>query len=618
MSNTITDTRDPRIDEAFELHRAEKSQEGIALLDALLAENPQDRWALFARGCIRVGSEDAENAIKDWELALGDAPEFISVLESEQAAWIEKAFRDFHFETTVEANNSNVHSALGRACQLFGRLEEAVVHLARASELSRAAWRDGVLCAELQVRLGQIEAALQGLNTLLETRQDNGELHYQVGILYQAQGAGAFALKHLERAVQLEPADSRARLALGELYLQQARFEQGEQQLSKALQVAPSARAHLGLAECMRGLYRFEEALSHLKQAAEIEPNHLRALTELGSLALQFGDLELGVECLKKALAINPDLADIHALLAKAAQQKGDTTTAIESYLKMLELAPTEIPAMQALAGLYRGQNEYSLAAEWLEKANHDGAFKGSISINHHDPQRAVEEIEKWAGHPGYRQVMIGHYGPRPYGHPMYDPIWEAAARHSLPIAVHFRGGATQPLGWTSTATLQYFVEYHSLIAPMAYEAHMVSWICNGVLDRHPAMKVLFVEGGFLWYRPLIDRLGRHWARTGAELAARRTPEEYVLDNFRWASQPIEEATNPRQIATLFEEANARELLMFSSDYPHYDYDPPSRALPRGLDEETRWRILSENAREVYGLPKTRPADRYDSAAVTK
>ncbi|MBS1694203.1 MAG: amidohydrolase family protein [Actinobacteria bacterium] len=258
------------------------------------------------------------------------------------------------------------------------------------------------------------------------------------------------------------------------------------------------------------------------------------------------------------------------------------------------------------------------LADTWLGAYNAENRYVGSISVSVDDPLGAAREIEKWAGHPGYRQVMIGHYGPRPYGHPMYDPIWEAAARHSLPIAVHFRGGATQPLGWTSTATLQYFVEYHSLIAPMAYEAHMVSWICNGVLDRHPAMKVLFVEGGFLWYRPLIDRLGRHWARTGAELAARRTPEEYVRDNFRWASQPIEEATNPRQIANLFEEANARELLMFSSDYPHYDYDPPSRALPRGLDEETRWRILSENAREVYGLPKTRPADRYDSAAVTK
>ncbi|MBI0374788.1 amidohydrolase family protein [Streptomyces albiflaviniger] len=258
--------------------------------------------------------------------------------------------------------------------------------------------------------------------------------------------------------------------------------------------------------------------------------------------------------------------------------------------------------------------NEW-LADTWLSKYNAENRYVGSITIAVDDPLGAAREIEKWAGHPGFRQVIIGHYGPRPFGHPMYDPIWAAAARHKLPVAMHFRGGATQPLGWTSTGALQYFVEYHSLIAPMAYATHMGSWICNGVLDRHPEMQVLFVEGGFLWYRPFVDRLERHWRRTSQELSARKTPLEYVRDHFRWASQPIEESPNPQQIADLFEEANAAELLMFSSDYPHYDYDPPSKALPRSLNSEVKKRIMSENAREFYDLPRTRPADRFDRAA---
>ncbi|MCA1217886.1 amidohydrolase family protein [Streptomyces sp. 8L] len=251
----------------------------------------------------------------------------------------------------------------------------------------------------------------------------------------------------------------------------------------------------------------------------------------------------------------------------------------------------------------------------WLSEYNTENRYVGSITIAIDDPVSAAAEIEKWAGHPGFRQVMIGHYGLRPFGHRMYDPIWKAAAKHHLPVGVHFRGGATQPLGWTSTGPLQYFVEYHSLIAPMAYAAHLGSWICNGVMDRYPDLKVLFIEGGFLWYKPIIDRLERQWKHTAKELDCRKTPYEYVRDHFRWASQPIEESTDPRQIAALFDEANARELLLFSSDYPHYDYDPPSKALPRGLSEETRKRILSGNARELYGLPATRPADRFDDMA---
>jgi predicted TIM-barrel fold metal-dependent hydrolase len=87
---------------------------------------------------------------------------------------------------------------------------------------------------------------------------------------------------------------------------------------------------------------------------------------------------------------------------------------------------------------------------------------------------------------------------------------------------------------------------------------------------------------------------------------------EYVRDHFRWASQPIEESARPEQIAKLLDDADAADLLLFSSDYPHYDYDHPERALPRSLDARTRRRILVENAREFYGLPTSRPADRFD------
>ncbi|MBR0724198.1 amidohydrolase family protein [Bradyrhizobium manausense] len=252
------------------------------------------------------------------------------------------------------------------------------------------------------------------------------------------------------------------------------------------------------------------------------------------------------------------------------------------------------------------------LAETWLSKYNTENRYVGSISVSVEDPVGAVREIEEWAGHPGFRQVAISHYGPRPFGHPMYDQIWEAAARHRLPVSIHFKGGATQPLGWTSTGPLQFFVEYHSLIAPMAYATHMASFICNGVLDRHPGLQFLFLEGGFLWYRPFVDRMGRHWQKTAKEFPTRKTPLQYVLDHFRFATQPVEEAADPLQIATLFEEANAGDLLMFSSDYPHYDYDPPSKALPRALDVQVKKKIMAGNALEFFDLPKTRPGDRFD------
>jgi predicted TIM-barrel fold metal-dependent hydrolase len=173
---------------------------------------------------------------------------------------------------------------------------------------------------------------------------------------------------------------------------------------------------------------------------------------------------------------------------------------------------------------------------------------------------------------------------------------------------------AAEPFGLTPTGRFQHFVDFHALAYPMTYAAHLVSWICGGTFDRHPDFRVVFVEGGFLWYRPLLGRLSRDWPAKSVDLpAGGRTPFELAREHVRWTTQPVEEADRPREIASLMELAEADCLLMFSSDYPHFDYDHPLRALPPELGRETRRRIMSENARELYGLPGSRPRDRLDA-----
>jgi predicted TIM-barrel fold metal-dependent hydrolase len=52
----------------------------------------------------------------------------------------------------------------------------------------------------------------------------------------------------------------------------------------------------------------------------------------------------------------------------------------------------------------------------------------------------------------------------------------------------------------------------------------------------------------------------------------------------------------------LLESIYAKETLMFCSDYPHWDYDSPSQALPK-LESELWDSIYYQNAAKLYGLP---------------
>jgi predicted TIM-barrel fold metal-dependent hydrolase len=41
---------------------------------------------------------------------------------------------------------------------------------------------------------------------------------------------------------------------------------------------------------------------------------------------------------------------------------------------------------------------------------------------------------------------------------------------------------------------------------------------------------------------------------------------------------------------------------LYSSDYPHWDFDPPSIGIPRALPRETKAQLLAGNASDLYGI----------------
>lgn len=250
-----------------------------------------------------------------------------------------------------------------------------------------------------------------------------------------------------------------------------------------------------------------------------------------------------------------------------------------------------------ALAAAWNGW----IAETWLDAYNHDHVFKGSICVSTQDPAGAAREIDRWAGHPHFVQVVTDSASAAAYGQRRFDPIYEACQRLGLPFAMHAGADGTGITSIPSSGYPTHYIEWSTLHV-LSYQTHLVSMLVEGVFERFPELKVVLVEGGVSWLPALLWRLDTQYGRFKKELPwLSRKPSEYIRDHVRFTSQPIERPEQDRHLLKMLELMDAEHILMFSSDYPHWDFDSPRLAFPK-LPEPLRSRIYHENARELYRL----------------
>jgi uncharacterized protein len=248
-----------------------------------------------------------------------------------------------------------------------------------------------------------------------------------------------------------------------------------------------------------------------------------------------------------------------------------------------------------AAAAIARATNDWQVA-EWLEK---EPRLRASILVPIQQPALAAREISRAAANPGFVQVLLPVRSEAPYGNRRYLPIFEAAVAHDLAVGLHFGGApgnAPTAAGWPS-----YFVEEYVGMAA-AFQSQLLSLIVEGVFDRYPTLRVAAIEGGFTWLPSLMWRLDKEWKGLRREVPwNRQLPSEYIRQHVRLTTQPLDE---PPDRATFLEilDMLGDDLLMFSTDYPHWHFDSPDDALLSFLPDGLRRKILAENARAFYRL----------------
>lgn len=239
---------------------------------------------------------------------------------------------------------------------------------------------------------------------------------------------------------------------------------------------------------------------------------------------------------------------------------------------------------------LARAYNDW-VQAEWLSK---DSRLLGSIHVAAQDVAAAEAEIERLAGNPQMAQVMLP-VCTTDWGDPVYQPMFAAAARHRLPVAMHVcqatRGAIPLP---------RYYVSWHAAWS-QNYMAHVIGLVYGGVFTRNPELKVVLLEGGWTWLPHLMWRMDRDWRAVRREVPwLDRKPSEYIRDHIRIGTQPLEEPESSSRLTDLLSMIEGEAMLVFASDYPHWDFDDPRRVLARAFPRDLQRRIFLDNAADLY------------------
>ncbi len=147
------------------------------------------------------------------------------------------------------------------------------------------------------------------------------------------------------------------------------------------------------------------------------------------------------------------------------------------------------------------------------------------------------------------------------------------------------------------------FISVHALGFPYYNILHMTNLVINGIFERFPKLKTMWIEGGIAWVPFLMQRLDNEYMMRQSEAPLlKRLPSEYMAEQY-YATQPLELTKNRKLLEATFDAINAETNLCFSTDYPHWDFDLPSTIydLPF-LSEEAKRNILGGNAAKLFGL----------------
>jgi aminocarboxymuconate-semialdehyde decarboxylase len=241
--------------------------------------------------------------------------------------------------------------------------------------------------------------------------------------------------------------------------------------------------------------------------------------------------------------------------------------------------------AVQATRALNDGIAEYV--------AGKPDRLVGLGSVPMTDGQEAAKELERCVKTLGFKGVeILTNVDGNELSAPAYAPFWKKADELGALVMIH-------PNGFTEGKRFARFYFNNVIGNPLETTLALHYLIFDGVLERHPKLKLFAVHGGgYLGAYP--GRIDHAWgARSDCHAGLPKPPTEYLKRVY------VDTVVfTPDQLAELIRVFGADHVLM-GTDYPFdmAEYDPLGHvASVDGLDASTIAAIAGGNAKTVLGM----------------
>lgn len=266
-------------------------------------------------------------------------------------------------------------------------------------------------------------------------------------------------------------------------------------------------------------------------------------------------------------------------------------------------------PRIEVEVALARAYNRW-LCDNILESEN--GRLKSMLYLPFNDPAACIDIVEKFGSRKGVIGFMVVATHYRSVHDNAYMKLYAMLQERNLPLAFH----AAYTWSDKQLSLTNRFMAVHALGFTWHNMLHMTNWLVNGLPERFPKLKVVWIESGLAWVPFLMQRLDNEFMMRSSDAPLlKRIPSDYMREMY-YTSQPMEMVNNPKALEVTFEMINAKTQLLYSSDYPHWDMDLPSTIydLPF-LDEQAKRDILGGNAQRLFNLETTLAPGKHERRA---